>query len=73
MGNAADLLKDIRGLIEDAKSRTFQVVNAELTLLYWHIGTRLQQECSCLSQSAPPCASQSDPGTRADVLRISCG
>lgn len=40
----ADLLKDIRGLIEEAKSRTFQAVNAELTLLYWHIGTRLQQE-----------------------------
>jgi predicted nuclease of restriction endonuclease-like (RecB) superfamily len=39
-----DLLLDIQRLIEQAKTRSFQAINAELTLLYWHIGTRLQQE-----------------------------
>jgi hypothetical protein len=39
-----DLLFDIRQLIAQAKTRTFQAINAELTLLYWHIGTRLNQE-----------------------------
>lgn len=39
-----DLLLDIRQLIAQAKTRSFQAINAELTLLYWHIGTRLNQE-----------------------------
>jgi predicted nuclease of restriction endonuclease-like (RecB) superfamily len=39
-----NLLLDIRQLIAQAKTRTFQAINAELTLLYWHIGRRLNQE-----------------------------
>jgi predicted nuclease of restriction endonuclease-like (RecB) superfamily len=39
-----NLLLDIRQLIAQAKTRSFQAINAELTLLYWHIGMRLNQE-----------------------------
>lgn len=38
------VLADIRQLIESARQRTAAAVNAELTLLYWHIGRRLQKE-----------------------------
>jgi predicted nuclease of restriction endonuclease-like (RecB) superfamily len=38
------ILTDIRHLIERAKQRTATAVNAELTMLYWHIGQRLQTE-----------------------------
>ena len=38
------IISDIRELIERAKLRTATAVNAELTMLYWHIGQRLQTE-----------------------------
>jgi predicted nuclease of restriction endonuclease-like (RecB) superfamily len=38
------LFGDVRQLIDAAKSRTVAAVNRELTLLYWHIGKRLDQE-----------------------------
>jgi predicted nuclease of restriction endonuclease-like (RecB) superfamily len=38
------LLQDIRGLIEAARQRAIQAVNAEMTLLYWHIGERINTE-----------------------------
>lgn len=38
------ILSDIRQLIERAKQRTATAINAELTMLYWHIGQRLQKE-----------------------------
>lgn len=38
------LLTDIRALIEQARERTAQAVNAELTLLYWHIGNRIRKD-----------------------------
>ena len=38
------LFKEIRQLIEAAKQRAAIAVNAELTLLYWHIGKRIQTE-----------------------------
>ncbi len=38
------ILVDIRQLIERARQRAAAAVNAELTLLYWHIGKRLQNE-----------------------------
>ena len=38
------VLADIRQLIENARQRVAIAVNAELTLLYWHIGKRLQEE-----------------------------
>jgi hypothetical protein len=41
---APNLLLDIRQLIAQAKTRSYQAINAELTLLYWHIGMRLNQE-----------------------------
>ena len=37
------LLNDLRTLIEDARHKVAQTVNAELTLLYWHIGRRIRQ------------------------------
>lgn len=38
------LLGDIRQLIQSARERTAQAVNAELTLLHWHIGQRIRQD-----------------------------
>ncbi len=42
--SADDLLKDLRDLIERARSRVAHQVNAELVTLYWHIGTRIKSE-----------------------------
>lgn len=38
------LLADVRQLIADARQRVAIAVNAELTLLYWHVGQRIQVE-----------------------------
>lgn len=38
------LFGDVRTLIDEAKQRAVTTVNRELTLLYWHIGKRLDQE-----------------------------
>ena len=38
------LLGDIRQLIQSARERAAQAVNAELTLLHWHIGQRVRQD-----------------------------
>jgi len=38
------LLGDIRSLIETARERTAQAVNAGLVLLYWQIGDRIRRE-----------------------------
>lgn len=38
------LFQEIRQLIDAAKQRAAVAVNAELTLLYWHIGKRIQTE-----------------------------
>ncbi|SEM41688.1 Predicted nuclease of restriction endonuclease-like (RecB) superfamily, DUF1016 family [Syntrophus gentianae] len=40
----SSILMDIRRLIERARQRAAAAVNTELTLLYWHIGSRLQKE-----------------------------
>ena len=41
---ADSLLADIRRLIGGARRRAAAAVNAELTLLYWHIGQRIRTE-----------------------------
>jgi hypothetical protein len=38
------LHNDLRGLIAAAKQRTATTVNAEMTLLYWAMGTRIHEE-----------------------------
>jgi predicted nuclease of restriction endonuclease-like (RecB) superfamily len=38
------LLTDVRALIEQARERTAQAVNAEMTMLYWHIGERIRKD-----------------------------
>ena len=38
------LFQDIGQLIDAAKQRAAIAVNAELTLLYWQVGTRIQTE-----------------------------
>ncbi len=38
------LLRDIRGLIEEARSAVAVAVNAGLTMLYWRVGQRVRQE-----------------------------
>ncbi len=39
-----NLLLEIHGLIAEAQSQASMVVNAELTMLYWQIGRRINQE-----------------------------
>lgn len=43
-GDHSAVLLEIRQLIERARQRAAIAVNTELTLLYWHIGKRLQKE-----------------------------
>ena len=40
----AALVADIRQLIDSARQRAAVAVNAELTLLYWQVGRRIQAE-----------------------------
>ena len=41
---APALLADIRGLIEEARAAVAATINAGLTLLYWRIGQRINDE-----------------------------
>jgi hypothetical protein len=40
----AVLLDDLRHLIDDARSAVAAAVNAGLTMLYWHVGKRINDE-----------------------------
>ena len=40
----AELLTDLRGLIAATRERVAATVNAELTMLYWHVGKRVRTE-----------------------------
>ena len=39
-----NILSEIRGLIESARGRVASFANAELTMLYWHVGERIRRE-----------------------------
>lgn len=39
-----NLLNDIRNLVNDTKSQMAHALNQNMTLLYWHIGKRIQDE-----------------------------
>jgi predicted nuclease of restriction endonuclease-like (RecB) superfamily len=43
-GAPEDLLKEVRGLIEDARRQAAMAVNIGLTALYWRIGNRIVRE-----------------------------
>ena len=38
------LIQDLRQIIDGARSRVAAQVNSELTLMYWHIGERINRE-----------------------------
>ena len=42
--NSDSLIKELRQLINETRGRVAATVNAELTMLYWHIGARLRTE-----------------------------
>ena len=42
--SAPELLSDIRRLIVEAKQSVITTVNATQTMLYWHIGKRINQD-----------------------------
>ena len=44
LANTAPLFNEIKTLIDSARQRAAVAVNAELTLLYWQVGSRLQSE-----------------------------
>ena len=39
-----NLVGDLRGLIDQARSSIATTVNSTLTLLYWHVGARIHKE-----------------------------
>ena len=41
---APDLLKDLRQIIDAARSHVAATANYELTAMYWHIGNRINNE-----------------------------
>ncbi|HET6385031.1 MAG TPA: PDDEXK nuclease domain-containing protein [Armatimonadota bacterium] len=41
---SANLLADVRSLIDDTRTRLAQTVNSELALLYWKIGDRINRD-----------------------------
>jgi len=43
-GLSPSLVRDVRTLIESARSNIAQTVNSELVALYWQIGTRIRQD-----------------------------
>jgi len=43
-GQTDTLLRELRGLIESARTHVAQAANATLTLLYWHVGQRIERE-----------------------------
>src|ERR1700722_4091459 len=40
----ADLLQDLRKMIEQTRQSVASAVNSSLTLLYWHVGDRIRRE-----------------------------
>jgi hypothetical protein len=42
--NKSLLVSEIRQMIEETRSVVATAVNAGLTMLYWHIGKRIQEE-----------------------------
>jgi hypothetical protein len=40
----AQLVLELRELIDTARSRVAQTVNAELVMLHWHIGDRIRRD-----------------------------
>ena len=38
------LITDLRTLINEARNKVALIVNTEITLLYWHIGKRINEE-----------------------------
>ena len=42
--SARPLLADVRELIISARQQVAQMVNAGLTMLYWHIGARIRRD-----------------------------
>ena len=41
---ALHLVQDLRQIIQDARGRIAAQVNSELTLMYWHIGERINRD-----------------------------
>lgn len=41
---SSDLMKDLRQIIDSARQRVAVTANAELTMMYWHIGERINRE-----------------------------
>ncbi|NGX37012.1 MAG: hypothetical protein K1000chlam2_00161 [Chlamydiae bacterium] len=39
-----NLVGELRGMIDEARSSIASTINSTLTMLYWHVGTRIQKE-----------------------------
>lgn len=42
--STSSLLWDLRQIVEQTRHRVAQKVNSELTMMYWHIGERINRE-----------------------------
>ena len=45
------LIEDVRALILQARERLAVAINAEMTLLYWHIGVRIRKDVLLLERA----------------------
>jgi len=42
--NTSNLVIELSSLIEESKQQVAKVANSTLTLLFWHVGKRIQEE-----------------------------
>lgn len=52
-----DLVADLRQIIDSASARVATTANYELTMMYWHIGERINRVAICRGYSFEGCAS----------------
>lgn len=49
--NYERLIEDVRSLVEESRRSLARAVNAELVLLYWHIGRRISEDLQAESRA----------------------
>ena len=51
LSNIAGLFSEIKSLIDNSRNKVATVVNAEMTMLYWKIGKRINDEIGTQSRA----------------------
>lgn len=50
--HSENLIKDLKSLIERGRSQAFSAVNSALTVTYWHVGRRINEDILCGERAA---------------------